>query len=101
MLLSFTRAGERTSFAQYGYDFAALGLPGLRASVMYLKGEHIQTTVGAQQSEWERDFSLDYVIQGGTFEGLGVAWRNGKSHSEAARNSDQNRLIINYTLALF
>jgi len=101
MLLSFTRAGERTGFAQYGYDFAALGVPGLKASVMYLKGEHIQTAGGAQQSEWERDFSLDYVIQAGTFKGLGVAWRNGKSHSEAARNGDQNRLILNYTLPIF
>lgn len=101
MLLSFTRAGERTGFAQYGYDFTALGVPGLKASVMYLKGEHIQTAGGAEQSEWERDFSLDYVIQSGTFKGLGVAWRNGKSHSEAARNGDQNRLIVNYTVALF
>ncbi|WP_183674250.1 OprD family porin [Pseudomonas sp. OG7] len=101
MLLSFTRAGERTGFAQYGYDFTAMGIPGLKASVMYLKGDHIQTVGGAEQSEWERDFSLDYVIQGGTFKGLGVAWRNGESHSEAARNGDQNRLIINYTLPLF
>jgi len=101
MLLSFTRAGERTRFAQYGYDFAALGVPGLKASLMYLKGEHIQTAGGAQQSEWERDFSLDYVIQAGTLKGLGVAWRNGKSHSEAARNGDQNRLILNYTLPIF
>lgn len=101
MLLSFTRAGERTRFAQYGYDFAALGVPGLKASLMYLKGEHIQTAGGAHQSEWERDFSLDYVIQAGTFKGLGVAWRNGKSHSEAARNGDQNRLILNYTLPIF
>lgn len=101
MLLSFTRAGERTGFAQYGYDFAANGIPGLKASVIYLKGDHIQAAGGAEQSEWERDFSLDYVIQGGTFKGLGVAWRNGKSRSEAARNGDQNRLIINYTLPLF
>ncbi|WP_019438179.1 MULTISPECIES: OprD family porin [Pseudomonas] len=101
MLLSFTRAGERTGFAQYGYDFTANGIPGLKASVMYLKGDHIQTAGGAEQSEWERDFSLDYVIQGGTFKGLGVTWRNGKSHSEVARSGDQNRLIINYTLPLF
>ncbi|HGA2316946.1 TPA: OprD family porin [Pseudomonas putida] len=101
MLLSFTRAGERTGFAQYGYDFTALGVPGLKASVMYLNGEHIQTAGGSEQSEWERDFSLDYVIQSGTFKGLGVAWRNGKSHSEATRNGDQNRVIVNYTVALF
>ncbi|WP_054056755.1 OprD family porin [Pseudomonas asplenii] len=101
MLLSFTRAGERTGFAQYGYDFAELGVPGLQASVMYLKGDNIQTASGVDQSEWERDFSLEYVIQSGTFKGLGIVWRNGEAHSEATRNGDQNRLIINYTLALF
>nr|WP_256657920.1 OprD family porin [Pseudomonas sp. R4-34-07] len=101
MLLSFTRAGERTGFAQYAYDFAAAGVPGLKASVMYLKGDHIQTASGAEQSEWERDVSLDYVVQTGTFKGVGFAWRNGMARSEAARNGDQNRLIVNYTLPLF
>lgn len=101
MLLNFTRAGERTRFAQYAYDFSALGVPGLKASVIYLKGDQINTASGSDQSEWERDISLDYVIQTGTFKGLGVAWRNGMSRSEAARNGDQNRVIVNYTLALF
>ncbi|MBP0645297.1 OprD family outer membrane porin, partial [Mycobacterium tuberculosis] len=41
------------------------------------------------------------VIQSGTFKGLGMAWRNGMSRSEAARNGDQNRVIVNYTVALF
>ncbi|WP_426153163.1 OprD family porin [Pseudomonas sp. DC3000-4b1] len=101
MLLSFTRAGEQTRFAQYAYDFAANGIPGLKASLIYLKGDSIQTTGGQKQEEWERDFSLDYVVQGGTFKGLGIAWRNAESHSEAARNGDQNRVILNYTLPLF
>lgn len=101
MLLNFTRAGERTGFAQYAYDFAPLGVPGLKATVMYLKGDHIQTSSGVEQSEWERDISLDYVIQSGAFKNLGFTWRNGMSRSEATRNGDQNRLIVNYTLPLF
>jgi hypothetical protein len=101
MLLNFTRAGERTGFAQYAYDFTALGVPGLKATVMYLKGDHIQTSSGIEQTEWERDLSLDYVIQSGTFKNMGFTWRNGMSRSEATRNGDQNRLIVNYTLPLF
>jgi hypothetical protein len=101
MIQSFNRAGERTSFGQYGYDFAALGVPGLKASVIYLTGDNIKTTSGDNQKEWERDFSLDYVIQSGTLKGVGFAWRNGKSNSEAARNQEQNRLFISYSLALF
>ncbi|MCY1289828.1 Porin-like protein NicP [compost metagenome] len=101
MLASFNRAGERTGFAQYSYDFAAAGIPGLKASVMYLKGEDIESLSGADKSEWERDIGLDYVIQDGTFKGLGIAWRNGVLHSDIDPNQEQNRLILSYSLPLF
>jgi hypothetical protein len=101
MLASFNRAGERTWFGQYAYNFAASGLPGLRASLVYLKGDQIKTTSGNDQQEWERDLSLDYVIQDGIFKDLGFGWRYGVLRSEADANQDQNRLIVSYTLALF
>ncbi|BAP44021.1 outer membrane porin [Pseudomonas sp. StFLB209] len=101
MVLNFSRAGEQTAFAQYAYDFSANGVPGLKASVMYLKGDNIQTVNGAEQSEWERNLALEYVVQDGAFKGLGVAWRHAVARSEAARDADQTRVIINYTLALF
>jgi hypothetical protein len=43
LIQSFTRAGERASFGQYAYDFAALGVPGLKASAMYVSGDNIKT----------------------------------------------------------
>lgn len=101
MVLSFNRAGEQTNFAQYAYDFAALGLPGLTTSVIYLKGTGIKTASAGDQSEWERDAAISYVIQNGTFKGVGFTWKNGMARSQATRNSDQNRVIINYSLALF
>jgi len=97
---TFIQAGERTAFAQYAYDFAALGVPGLKASVMYLKGDHILTTNGNDGSEWERDISLDYVVQSGTFKNVGFGWRNGMSRSEVARDQDQNRVFVNYSIPL-
>ncbi|MBV4521178.1 OprD family porin [Pseudomonas sp. SWRI74] len=100
LIQSFTRAGERTAFGQYAYDFAALGVPGLKASVMYLSGNNIKVTTGSNQKEWERDFSLDYALQSGPLKGLGFGWRNGKSNSEASRNQDQNRLIVSYSIPL-
>lgn len=100
LIQSFTRAGERTSFGQYAYDFAALGVPGLKASVMYLSGDNIKTTSGDNQKEWERDISLDYVLQSGTLKGVGFGWRNGKSNSEAARDQDQNRVFVSYSIPL-
>jgi len=100
LIQTFTRAGERTAFGQYAYDFAGLGVPGLKASVMYLSGDNIKTTSGDNQKEWERDLSLDYVLQSGALKGVGVGWRNGKSNSEASRNQDQNRLIVSYSIPL-
>jgi hypothetical protein len=100
LIQSFTRAGERTAFGQYAYDFAALGIPGLKASVMYLSGDNIKTTSGDNQKEWERDISLDYVLQSGALKGVGFGWRNGKSNSEASRNQDLNRLFVSYSIPL-
>ncbi|MVV52308.1 OprD family porin [Pseudomonas sp. PB120] len=100
LIQTFTRAGERTAFGQYAYDFAALGVPGLKASVMYLSGDNIKTVSGDNQKEWERDISLDYVLQSGALKGVGFGWRNGKSNSEAARDQDQNRLIVSYSIPL-
>jgi hypothetical protein len=100
LIQTFTRAGERTAFGQYAYDFAGLGVPGLKASVMYLSGDNIKTTSGDNQKEWERDISLDYVLQSGALKGVGFSWRNGKSNSEASRNQDQNRLIVSYSIPL-
>lgn len=98
---SFTRAGQATRYVQYGYDFSAVGIPGLNASVMYLDSDSIKTATGNDQREWERDLSLSYIIQSGRFKGLGFIWLNGKLHSEAVPNQDQNRFLVTYTLSLF
>ena len=97
----FQRAGERTWLAQYAYDFATIGLPGLTTSVVYLKGDNIATSTG-DKGEWERDFNLGYVIPEGTFKGLGLAWKNASLRSQVAsqRDQDENRLIVSYTLPI-
>ena len=95
----FQRAGERTWLAQYAYDFAAIGVPGLTTSVIYLKGDNVATSAG-DKGEWERDFNLGYVVPEGTFKGLGLAWKNASLRSDVARNQDENRLIVSYTLPI-
>ncbi|WP_085718891.1 OprD family porin [Pseudomonas sp. B28(2017)] len=100
MIQNFARAGEQTNFGQYTYDFAPLGVPGLKASIVYLKGTDIKAQNASDQSEWERDMTLDYVLQSGTFKGVGFTLRNARSNTDAGRNVEQNRFIINYTLSL-
>ena len=105
MVNSFIRAGENTTFGQYSYDFAALGVPGLKTSIAYLHGDNIKATsgVGPDASEWERDMRIDYTVQQGALKGFGVTLRNGVYRGSEVSNSpdiDQTRLIFNYTYSL-
>jgi hypothetical protein len=114
MIGQFARAGEDTNFGQYSYDFARLGIPGLKAAFAYLHGTNIKATSGASgvgdSSEWERDMRIDYVFQDGPLKGFGATLRRANyrsdfdNHGTAAQNtriadSDQTRLIFNYTYA--
>lgn len=100
MVNGFIRAGENTTFGQYSYDFASLGVPGLKASVAYLSGDNIKATsgTGKDQTEWERDMRVDYVIQTGALKGFGTTLRHGTYRGDTNISAqDQTRLIFNYT----
>jgi hypothetical protein len=101
MINGFVRAGENTTFGQYSYDFAGLGVPGLKAAVAYLHGDNIKATNGngPDASEWERDMRIDYTIQQGALKGFGVTLRNGVYRGSEINiaDQDQTRLIFNYT----
>ena len=95
----FLAAGQRSWLAGYGYNFATLGVPGLKASVVYLSGDNIDSAEG-DRKEWERDFRLDYVLQDGALKGLGFSWRNASLRGNATTDIDENRLIVSYSLPL-
>ena len=103
MINQFAKAGENTTFGQYSYDFAGLGVPGLKASVAYLRGRDGRNADGhGTFSEWERDARIDYVLQQGTLKGLGFSLRQGVYRGTGASSSndqDQTRFIVNYTYA--
>ncbi|MGQ7818687.1 OprD family porin [Metapseudomonas furukawaii] len=96
----FISAGERTWLAEYTYDFAGFGVPGLKATVTYLSGDNIDSANG-EKKEWERDIRLDYVLQEGAFKGLGVSWRNATLRGNTSTaDQDENRLILSYSLPI-
>ncbi len=96
----FASAGERTWLAEYAYDFASAGIPGLKATVTYLSGSNIDAA-DSDRKEWERDFRLDYTLQEGALKGLGVSWRNATFRGNTATaDQDENRLILSYSLPL-
>jgi hypothetical protein len=104
MIAQFNRAGTNTTFGQYSYDFAKVGVPGLKAAIAYLHGDDIKgvgATAGREFSEWERDMRVDYVIQSGPLKGFGTTLRHGTYRGDndlaGSTNTDQTRLIFNYT----
>ncbi|MEE4679864.1 OprD family porin [Pseudomonas alliivorans] len=101
MINGFNRAGENTTFGQYSFDFAKVGVPGLKAAIAYLSGDDIRDVNRARDShsEWERDMRVDYVIQSGPLKGFGTTLRHGtfRGDSTTTADTDQTRLIFNYT----
>ena len=104
----FGRAGEKTWQARYSYDFAKVGVPGLTAGMVYLRGDDIDTNrtstapAGNNSSEWERDLTVAYVVPEGPLKNVGVMWKNAtwRTNIPGVRDQDENRLILSYSIPL-
>jgi hypothetical protein len=95
----FIEEDEKTWMLGYGYDFARLGVPGLTFSTRYLSGSDGKS--GSNVNEWERDAEVAYVVQQGSFKGLGVKLRNYVYRSDFSRGRDSNRIYFTYDVALW
>jgi hypothetical protein len=97
----FGRAGERTWQGRYSYDFAKVGVPGLTAGVVYLRGDNIDTPSG-DHTEWERDLTIGYVVPEGPLKNVGFMWKNAMWRTDlpSTRSQDENRLIVSYSIPL-
>jgi hypothetical protein len=95
----FVEEDEQTWMFNYGYNFAAVGVPGLTFSARYLSGNDGKSDTSVK--EWERDAELAYVVQQGTFKGLGVRLRNYVYRSDYSRGRDSNRIYFTYDIALW
>ncbi|HCL3281872.1 TPA: OprD family porin [Pseudomonas aeruginosa] len=99
---TFTRPQEKSWQLRYDYDFAGLGLPGLNLMTRYVQGRDIDRGAGrADDSEWERNTDLSYVIQSGPLKRVALKWRNITYRSRYGADLDENRFIVNYTLKLW
>lgn len=96
----FAYTDERSWQVRYDYDFVAMGIPGLTATARYLKGDNVNTGLGYEGREHERDFDLGYAVQGGVLKGLGIRVRNAMARSNYRSDIDENRLILSYTWIL-
>lgn len=94
----FGSAGERSWQLRYGYDFAALGVPGLSFFTAYIHGDGLKKA-GADK-EWERDVEVNYAFQG-KLKGFSVRLRNATFRSDDLRDIDETRLIASYLFTSF
>lgn len=98
----FANADERSWQARYDFDFASLGVPGLSFLTRYVSGDNAKVTgSSAEGHEWERDIELKYVVQSGPLKDLYVRLRNASFRSSFARDADENRVIVGYSLPIW
>ncbi|WP_437880888.1 OprD family porin [Pseudomonas sp. LRF_L74] len=107
----FTMPNERVFHARYDFDFAALGIPGLRFNWRYVKGDQVDVATlttrearglslrGKYGRERESGIDLSYAIQSGALKGAGIRWRSSVMHSSYANDADESRLTLTYNIA--
>ncbi|WP_415844590.1 OprD family porin [Stutzerimonas zhaodongensis] len=96
----FGNQEEKSWQARYDYNFASIGIPGLTFMTRYLTGDNVDRGAQSDGKEWERNTDIAYIFQDGALKNLGVRWRNATMRSNFARDIDENRLIVSYTLPL-
>lgn len=108
MSADFVNPKEQTWALRYDYDFAGLGIPGLRAMARYLHGSHINLPAlgGDDLSESSKDFELSYAVQSGPVKGLALRlrqnfYRSDLSSAATFRSDNETRVNIDYTWKLW
>ena len=97
----FAGKDERSWQARYDYNFAALGVPGLTFMTRYISGDNVSRAAGGEGKEWERDTEMKYVVQSGPLKNVAVRLRNATFRSNLARDADEVRLLVSYSVALW
>ena len=96
----FAGADERSWQVRHDYDFATLGVPGLVTTVRYITGDNVDTGMGFEGREWERDLDIGYTVQRGLLKDLNIRVRNVTARSNYRTDINENRLVFNYTWTL-
>ncbi|WP_175651768.1 OprD family porin [Pseudomonas sp. Marseille-P9899] len=104
----FLNPKERSWQVKYDYDFAGVGVPGLKGMLRYVSGDNIDLPKlgGNDLKESEKDLELSYVVQSGTFKDVAFrvrhAWyRNDFGPGATHRDDNELRVNIDYSFALW
>jgi hypothetical protein len=93
MISDFDGAGENSWGVGLSYDFARIGLTGVKAFANYAHGE-----LSANQHEDEIDATVDYRIDRGTLRNFWLRLRYAHNSPSNQPSIEDFRVILNYTL---
>ncbi len=104
---TYADEGEKAYVLKAGYDFAALGVPGLNVEVLTAKGKDASNTDKFNRREYSSHVSYKFD---GQLEGLSLAWyhydykldkrEEGESLTKKVSESG-DRLYLSYSVAVF
>ncbi|MDV2438942.1 OprD family outer membrane porin [Acinetobacter gerneri] len=94
---TFMQKDERSWQLRYDYDFKGLGLEGLKTTLRYYDGGHIDNNGGKRGTEKEFDFIVNYDVQSGPLKGMGMSWLYADYKNSLAKDYTENRLALTYT----
>lgn len=103
----FNAKDERSWQLGYGFDFGAVGIPGLSYNVAYVRGSNIDDGTGRGRGTEREIFNqAKYVVQSGPAKDLSVRLRGSwlrVSDNASAYNSDGDeiRLFVDYPINVF
>lgn len=98
----FAETDERSWQVRHDYDFAGLGIPGLTLMNRYISGDNAKiNSMDGHGKEWERNTDIKYVIQSGPLKDVAVRVRNATYRSSFARDADETRIYLSYSLAIW
>lgn len=96
----FAGPDQRSWQLRYDFDFASVGVPGLKFMTRYVRGDQVDLAAG-EGREWERNTDIAYTFGQGALKNLTVTWRNATYRSSFVRDLDENRLILSYIVPLW
>lgn len=96
----FSQPGEHSWQVRDDIDFTSLGLPGLNATMRYLKGSNVHTGHGFEGEENERDLDLSYTVPSGPLKDISLRLRHAVAHANYRSDINENRVVVSYTMKL-
>ena len=102
MIEDFDRADEDAWLIGLSSDFSRFNIKGLSAFINYAVGDTPDNGRNASPDQKELDFTVDYRVQDGSFEGLSMRLRQANLMRDGGdtNNVRDLRAIINYTIPL-